>query len=411
MPYSHLPWYGEVDVSPRTITFSAASAILGGWLPIMAPAVVTIALRLGEFEATALDSTYALVLAAGWLAMIAALIAAGYASDAMVRRGMHRTVLVRVSIPLIALGGALMALAPSAVWLALVWALIQIPAALVIATALAEGGAHLREDPRSLVSGWAGAMPILALLIGAVGVRALSDSLGWAFIAPAFAGALLCVPLAMAPESRQESSLADRRSTSGAISGLWLAFLIASFLLAWTTSTVNGFLVVFVQEQISSTLSDIADISTLAVILASGLAVVASVGASRLAHGRGRPIRMWWAAAGVCAAGLAVLVIAPSTPTLLLVAAVFGIAFGVANGVELAVVVAVRGHDESLGRDMGLLTAVTSMPYVLVPAVAVVALADSARTGVVALFIAAAATAIVAMVVLASRSRTSVPAS
>lgn len=394
-------------MAPRSITFAAASAILGGWLPIMAPGVVTIALRLGDFESTALDSTYALALAAGWLAMIASLIAAGYASDALVRRGLSRTVLVRVSIPLIALGGALMALAPSAVWLALVWALIQVPAALVITTALAEGGAHLREDPRSLVSGWAGAMPILALLVGAIGVRALSDSLGWAFITPALAGALLCVPLALVSTSNPAESRTKQPSAAGAISGLWLAFLIASFLLAWTTSTVNGFLVVFVQELISGALSDIADISTLAVILASGLAVIASVSASRFARGRVLPIRMWWIAAVVCAAGLAVLVIAPSILTLLAVAAVFGIAFGVANGVELAVVVSVRGNDASLGQDMGILTAATSLPYVLVPAVAVVALADSARAGVLALFIAAAATAFLAMVVLTSRSRTS----
>lgn len=389
-------------MASRSITFASASAILGGWLPIMAPAVVTIALRLGEFESTALDSTYAITLALGWLSMIASLVAAGYASDALDRRESSRTWLVRLSIPLIAVGGIVMAAAQSTAWLAIAWVVIQLPSAMVITTALAEGGAHLRADPRSLVSGWAGAMPILALLLGTVGVRVLGDSLAWAFIAPAVAGALLCLPLAItaAPHPTAPSRTSARSPSTGAIAGMWLMFLAASFLLAWTTSTVNGFLVVFVQERIASTVSDLADTSTLAVILASSLAVIASISASRFAHGRDRPITLWCIAAAACAAALAILVLAPSSVSLLVVAATFGIAFGMANGVEVAVVVALRGEDAYLGRDMGILTAITSAPYVLVPVVAAVLLFDSASTEVTTLFAAAAIVALFAAVLL-----------
>lgn len=391
----------------RWVTFSSAGGILGGWLPIMAPAVVTIALRLSEFDEADLDSTYALTLAIGWLSMIASLIGAGYLSDVIERSGRSRAVLARLSIPAIAIGGVIMASAPTAIWLAAAWVVVQVPSAMVITTALAEGGRHLRESPRSLVSGWAGAMPILALLIGAVGVQLLSDSLAWAFIAPAVLGAVLCLPLAVTTPPNPTVSVDAARHTASAspIAGLWLAFLAASFLLSWSTSTTNGFLVVLVQERIVASQADTAGVATNAVILASGLAIIASLSASALARGRGRSIRLWFVAAAVCAAALAVLVAAPSMFSLFAVAAAFGIAFGVANGVELAVVAAIRGRDEHWGRDMGILTAVTSLPYVLVPAVAAVVLAGSVDVGVLALFALAAFTALVAAITLAVRWR------
>ena len=74
----------------RSLVAMVAGATLGGWMAIMAPAVVTIALRLREFDPSGLPSFYALTLALGWLTMMAALVTSGFWGDAIRRRTASR---------------------------------------------------------------------------------------------------------------------------------------------------------------------------------------------------------------------------------------------------------------------------------------------------------------------------------
>lgn len=393
-----------MTLSPTT---KVPLGVLGGWLAIMTPAVVTIALRLQEFDPSGLPSTYAMTLALGWSTMIAALIASGYWSDAIERRFGSRSTIARFAVPLIALGGVLLAIAPSPAWLAVAWMAVQVPSAVVITTALAEGGDVVQPQSRGLMSGLVGAAPIFALLVGGVAVRVLSDSLGWAFVLPAIVGAVVAIPLMfsesgdpLTPQIDQEvASVSSKQRAS--VTALWLAFLTGSFLLAWATATTNGFLVTFVQYVVAAYSDDVADLSSLAVIIASILAILASIAAGAVATRRATAMVLWITAAGLCALALALLALAPNPWTLMIVGAVFGIAFGAANGVELSVVLLVRGGREHLGRDFGILTAVASAPYVLVPALATVVLRTDADLGVRFLFTLACVLAFLAALVVA----------
>lgn len=392
--------------------------VLGGWLAIMAPAVVTIALRLREFDPSGLPSTYALTLALGWLTMIVALIAAGVFGDTIHRRTSTRAPLARIGVPLIAAGGVLLALAPSPTWLAAVWVGVQIPSAMVITTALAEGGEEVSSRRRGLASGLVGAAPIIALLVGGIAVRVLSDSLAWAFVIPAIVGALVAAPLMaiggdVDPEEVGNSTPpAGRGQSPNSASTLWLTFLAGSFLLAWATATTNSFLVTFVQYVVDALSGDVTDLSSSAVILASILAILSSIAGGVLTVKRSRAIRLWIMAAALCALALTILVATPTSSTLLISACVFGVAFGAANGVELSVVLFVRERRDRLGRDFGILTAVTSAPYVLVPALAAVALRTNVEEGVILLFtIACALSAVAALVVAVTALRQSRPTS
>lgn len=366
--------------------------VLGGWLAVMAPAVVTIALRLREFDPSGLPSTYALILALGWLTMIIALLAAGVIGDAVHRRLSTRTPLARIGVPLTAVGGVLLAIAPSPVWLAVVWAGVQVPSAIVITTALAEGGQEVSLRRRGLTSGLVGAAPIIALLVGGITVRVLIDSLAWAFILPAVVGALVAAPLMLtgpgsAPaEMTEGDGIISVDGTQTSASALWLAFLTGSFLLAWATATTNGFLVTFVQYIVDVASDDVADLSSSAVIIASLLAIVASITGGLLTAKRGNSVRLWTVAAALCALALSILLAAPTSRMFLVAACVFGIAFGAANGAEWSVVLSVRNRRERWGRDFGILTAVTSAPFVLVPALATVVLRTDAEDGVRLLF-------------------------
>lgn len=76
-----------------------------------------------------------------------------------------------------------------------------------------------------------------------------------------------------------------------------------------------------------------------------------------------------------------------------------------ANGVEFTVVLLSRRDRTELGSDFGLFTAVTSAPYVLVPALATLLLARDARAGVLFLFTLAGALAVVAALTVAGAVR------
>lgn len=375
-----------VTVSPAA---KIALGVLGGWLAIMAPAVVTIALRLQAFDPSGLPSTYALILSVGWLTMIVALVVSGAVGDAVRARTGSRVVLARIGVPLIAVGGVLLAVAPSPGWLLLIWVVVQIPSAMVVTTALAESGDEVPRDRRGMTSGWVGAAPIIALLVGSIAVRFLADALAWAFIVPAVLGALLAAPLVRRPpggEPGQENTPIVGGLNVPGLLALWIAFLIGSFLLAWSTSTTNGFLVTFVQYGMATDADQVADSTTGLIIIATSLAVIASVLAGAWSRGRPRAMAVWVVAAVMCAVALGVLVFIPSPAMLVFAAVLFGTAFGMANGVELAVVLLVRRDPATLGRDLGVFTAVTSAPYVLVPALATVLLDADARSGAFLLF-------------------------
>lgn len=397
---------------PLSPAVKVALGVLGGWLAITAPGVVTIALRLREFDPSGLPSTYALTLALGWLTLIVALIASGAIGDAVHRRTSSRALLARIGVPLMAVGGVLLAVAPSPGALAVAWVLVQVPSAMVITTALAEGGEVVSPSRRGLTSGLVGAAPIVALLLGSIGVRILSDSLSWAFVIPAFAGALVAAPLMGADTHRTTSGAIDETAhwattgTGNRAPAIWLAFLSGSFLLSWATATTNGFIVTYVQNVVDVVSTDVANFSSLAVIIASALAVASSIGAGTLAARSGRTMGLWIAAASLCSLALLVLVLVPTPAAVVVIGALFGIAFGAANGLELSVVILVRSHHDRLGRDFGILTAVTTVPFVLVPALATVVLRTDAGSGVRLLFaLACAFSALAALVVAVAALR------
>lgn len=390
-----------------------ALGVLGGWLAVMPPSAITLALRFREFDPSGLPSTYALTLALGWLTMIVALVGSGYASDAFARHRGTRAPLARMALPAMIVAAVLLALAPSPVWLALSWIVVQVPSAMVITTALADGGDLVSPRRRGLTSGLVGAAPIVALLVGSIAVRILADQLAWAFVLPVLVGALAATPLMFTGRvlSVDDRDLVPRVSavsfTQRTRRTLWIAFLVGSFLLSWATSTANGFLVTFVQYVVAVPELAIADLSSFAVIVASLLAVTMSVVAGATTAGTVWSVRVWVVAAALCSLALALLLIAPSAAMLLIAAAMFGMAFGAANGVELSVVLLVRRDHLGLGRDFGAFTAVTSVPYVLVPTLASALVAQETRGGLAVMFaLAGVCAALATLVVLTLVLRT-----
>jgi MFS family permease len=399
-------------VGARANVIATTSGVLGGWLAIMPPTVVTLALRLREFDSSGLPVVYSVILAAGWAAMIVALIGFGRLGDLVRERTGSRALLARIGAPLMLVTGVVLALAPSPEWLLVAWVVAQAPSAMVITTALAEAGDVVPSRNRGLTSGLIGAAPIVALFLGSAVVTGLSSALPVAFLVSSGIGAALALPLALVRMPPPDVTAPPRAPlpTSPAHahllpSRIWVAFLLGSFLLSWATSTANGFLVPYVQNVTDVADDELTRLSTSGVLLAALLATTSGIVGGLLAGGRRRGAWMWSFAALACSVGLIVILTSPTATGVLVTAAVFGAGFGLANGVELGIVLMLRTDPARLGLDLGVFTAVTALPYVLVPALATLLLAGSTASGLVQLFALALVLALASAILVGGIAR------
>ena len=376
----------------RATVAKIALSVLGGWLVVMPGAVLTVALRMREFDPSGLPSQYSAILAAGWLTLIASLIAFGSAGDALQRRGRSRIALVRIAVPILVILGSGLALSATPWQLGVMWALVQIPAAAIITSALALSGDVVDVNRRGMLSGLIGASSIVSLLVGSIVVRALQANVGLAFVALTLVGAACIVPLALRPPPHLERTHSERRipgSTGFGWRSAWVVFTLASLLLSWSTSTVNSYVVLFIEYVGDVAATDVANTSTRAVTAATLTAITASVLSGLLLRGR-RSAAATWAVAAVVVSGSVASFLAFPSPTGFIASAIgLGAGFGIANGVELGLLLFLRHEQGRLGRDLGIFNAATSVPYILVPATATALLAANVEDGLRTMFVSA----------------------
>ena len=186
----------------------------------------------------------------------------------------------------------------------------------------------------------------------------------------------------------------------------WVVFLLADFLLSWATSTGNSYLVVLIDTLGGADLADVSASATRAVGAATLTAIVFAVLGGMVSRNGRASVRVFAAGTLAVGIGLLITVLSPTAPGLLVAAIVFGAGFGAANGAELALAVQLRGSADVIGGDLGLLNAVTSIPYVLAPAAAALILAGDLASGLRVLYGLAVLMAVIGAV-LALRIRPS----
>lgn len=369
-----------------------ALAVLGGWLMVLPGSVVTVALRLGQLDPSA-PTRYSLTLAAGWLVLSCSLVAFGRIGDRLEERGRSRTIVATLAMPVAAAAAMLLATASGPGLLSVAWILLQLPAGAVIAAALGSSADRAPVDRRGLASGLVGVAPIASVLLGSavVGVLGAQVALGSALLV--LLGIALALPAMLDRRARVRGDrvtgtvAGPHRGSAGirVLAGAWLVFLVADFLMSWATSTGNGYLVLAIEafhgasgaiEQTATGTVAIATLTAVVLAVVGGL-VSRDARASATAFGLGTL---------AVAAGLLITVAVPTPAGLAIAAAVFGAGFGLANGAELALAVQLRGGEAGIGGALGMLTAVTSIPYVLAPAAAALLLAGDLAAGLRVLF-------------------------
>lgn len=387
-----------------TQTNSAFAGLIGGWVAVMTPAVLIIALKMREFEESGQPNMLAVTLLTGWLALMVALVVMGRLSDQLFMRTGSRIALIRTGAPLLVLVSCGLAFSSSSRWLTVAWILAQIPAAMIITTALAVGGGVAQMQKRGLISGLLGAAPIIGLLFGSVMVGVLTTNTSIMFVLTALFGALLSVPLMLTKATQQNREPEDvpRRvadHNAHALLWVWVLFLFASFLLSWTTSTTNTFVVEFISQAIQDTDSNISTIASIAVAVASSAAIISSISFGTLAKNSRRAQFTWIAGAAISATSIFLLSSAESTLVIYIAALLFGIGFGAANGVEVSITLVARPQVNELGQNLGLLNAITSAPYILVPAIAALVWQSADGYKVGPMFLISAVTALLGAVI------------
>ncbi|MCK2245149.1 MULTISPECIES: MFS transporter [unclassified Crossiella] len=283
-----------------------------------------------------------------------------------------------------ALAGAaalvLLAGANSVLTMAIGWCLVQAAVNVALAALTAEVPDHVPVDQRGVVGGWVG----LAQMLGVLGGTALATAIGgiqWGYLG--CATLLVAAVLPFVVRSRDPGVAPEPGVRPGrTLARFWVSPRAhPDFAWAWLTRFLlnlgNAFgtlyLLFFLTDAVRHP-----DPSTGVLILTSiyGVSMVATtVLAGRWSDRVGRRKVFVTAASVVMAAALAVLVLWPVWPAVLLGTVVLGLGFGVYTSVDFALLTEVLPAAEDRAKDLGMINIASALPQVLAPAVAAPVLA------------------------------------
>lgn len=376
-------------------SWPAVLAVGAGWLTVMPSSILTVALRMQEIDAPPV--VYSLILTAGWAALIGAVSVFGRLSDR--RRSdlpwIRRSLLVSI-IATIVLNLAL-AETFSDTLLLVLWMLLQIPAAAIVAIAMTFAAQESEPTTLRRISAYVGATPLIAILFGSIGAQLVPDT-QWGFRVPGLVGALLMLPflqtvhLGAIPASTA-AGLPPQNRRRG-----WRWFLLASFMTSWTTSAATSYLVPYASVVLGTETHELATQTSRILMVATLLSITSSLLlAPRALSGRftaaGFPI-----GAALMTCGLLLIVLRPDTLALGIGASLSGFGFGLVNGVELHLIASFADERFGVGQRIGQLTSATTIPYIAVPLTTSALLAAGAQIGLTATFWLAAIASAAALV-------------
>jgi MFS family permease len=385
--------------------FIVSLAVFGGWLAILPGSVETLFVHLAELNADNLEVSYALLLGIGWAVFMVALVFGGQLGD---RSASSRRTIIIIGICGLVAGGLWMLLATSALSLMIAWAAIQIPAALVVSSALALALTHVSTKTRRLASGLTGTAAVFAIFFGILVLSLVNPPTIVALAGPALVGSVLALPLLWlnsqgVPDS--ESAHASNQTNNAGRNRRWALLLVAGFLISCATSITNGFVVVFVSSWMSLGGDQANSYSSLLILAAGFASIISGVIVGLVVPRPTRAVVIYGAAALVVGLSIALMVIMPSESIVWVAGLGFGAGFGAANGLELTLVAHLQPKASNAGKDVALYTASTTLPYVIIPFMAAGILATDVTAGIGLLWWIAAGCAAGSAVVMFANSR------
>ncbi|MTA81756.1 MAG: MFS transporter [Actinobacteria bacterium] len=350
--------------------FVVTLAVLGGWLAILPGSVETLYRHLDELGTQNVTVTYSLTLGVGWPVFMGALVIGGRLGD---RSASSRRTIVISGLAGMALIGGWMFFTTTPVSLIVAWVALQVPVAFVVSSSLALALTHVSQKRRRLVSGLTGTAAVFSIFVGALVLAIFAVPTTVALAGPALVASVLALPLVwLSGKAPAHIANADERPNAPAtrIPRRWAALLSSGFLLSCATSITNGYIVVFVSTWMSPSPADPASYVNLVILAATSLSIISGIVVAVLVPSAERARIIYASSAILVAAGIILMALVPEASVVALATAGFGAGFGAANGLELTLVAAMQPSMQRVGLDVGMFTAATTLPYVLIPLVA-----------------------------------------
>jgi hypothetical protein len=393
-------------------------ALSGAWLPTVFTSTVLLPQQVASLVGTTRwTAAYAMVSAAGWIAVTFALTFSGRLRDTGRIGGSddRRTLPVLALVTLVA--GGLVPLAGSVGMLAALWvAAVLAPAFAVTLLAARLADRHAAASGASVVTAASaiGAAPLIAMLVGSVVILVVPISgPGRSTLVAAVAAALLLVgsgervarTSAAAPAGQSLHLPRPPRGAPVVRSNVRRhARLLTGVALVDTgTATLSFAIVPLVFLLPRAAVPDPGGYAELLVLAAAACALMSVWAAPHLPGLRAAPRRLFLVSGVVVALALVVGPFVGPGP-LAAVAVGAGIAVGASNAATFGVLLTDRASLEWRATGLGLLNAVPSLPAVAVPLMAAPLLRSAPASGLsVVMFVAAALSAAGALIVSSGR--------
>jgi MFS family permease len=382
-------------------------AMIGIWMMIMTPAMVTLALKIGEIDPANKETSYGLVAGVGGIVAILANPVFGRFSDRTRSRwGRRKPWIVGGTLGGL-LGAALIALAPNIGAVLVGWVVMQLLCNAAIAALVSVLADRVHKNQRGLVGGIIGLTFPAGLLAGTFFAQLTPGNAFVQFLVPALVGLGLvwlfvavyrdgtAPPQNLPPFSVAEffgSFYVDPRRNPDLMRMLSAEFLI------WVGMAVfQTYMVYFLQDRLHVATADLATISLYSLLVSSLTAIVVAPLTGWFSDRIGRRKPPFVLAAVLIAAGLLVMLLG-SLPIFLVGAAITGLGFGMFKGVYLSMSADTLLDTSNAARDLGLVNIAITLPGSLVPLAAPAVLAIGGGGNYDLLFVLGAVAAFASMV-------------
>jgi MFS family permease len=389
---------------PRGFTLRTALAYLGLYTALLASALVTVPLRIGEVDPQGKESSLGLVAGVGSLVAVIANPLFGRLSDRTTSRlGRRRPWLVGGVLGGTA-GLAIIAVVPSVPGILVGWCLAQLAFNATLSSLAATIPDQVPVRERGRVSGAVGFSQLIAIPLGA-GVAALFASPTARFLIPALVATLLVILFAVTLRDRPAPPGQPRLTRKEFFGSFWTDprahpdfgwMWLTRFLVFLAAFSPVPYLAFFLSDRMHVSQQALAGTLALLTVANYGVGAVTSALSGWLSDRTGRRKPFVVAAMLVLATGMVMLAAAGSLAAVLAAQVVLGFASGLYFGVDLALSTQVLPSAATDAKDLGVMNVATVLPQSIGPAAAPLLIALGSGHNYTALYVASAVCAIAA---------------
>lgn len=388
--------------------FAYFFAQTAAWIGILAPAFVTVAIRVGQVATPEEKaSQLGILLGVGAFGAMVAAPVWGAISDRTTARVGRRKLWMMMGALMLLIGLLVMAFSPNLLVLGIGWFVCQVGSNANQASLNAVLPDVVPDRQRGRMSGLLGLSVTVAVLVATFITQFTTQNTLLMFLLP-----WVFIPVAQAvffpvfKDKPADLSTMSKYSLREFGRTFWVsprrhpdfAWAFGSrFFVFLGTAFLSAYQVYFLTDHIKVGLSEVAGFIFLSTVVTSAVTVVVSVAGGWLSDVFKRRKPFVWAAAVIAGAGLLIIGVSSSFEQFLVGAAVTSLGSGLYYAVDLALVAAVLPNSDDAAKDMGVFQIANSLPQSLAPAIAPLFLAIGSVSGgnYPAVFVAATVFAII----------------